>query len=167
VRTSPHVGTHADAPRHFLDRGVGIGEVDLEAYVGPCFVVDGPRDGRLLEPADLEAAVGPGRDRILVRTHDDPPGPFPTTFSALSVEAARWLADHRVLLVGLDTPSVDPFASTELPAHHILAAAGIAILENLVLAHVRPGPWELIAPPLRWEGLDASPVRALLRSAEG
>jgi arylformamidase len=68
-----------------------------------------------------------------------------------------------VKLVGLDTPSMDPFDSKTMDAHHALLGAGVAILENLSLAHVEPAEYELIALPLRWPGLDASPVRAVLR----
>jgi arylformamidase len=68
------------------------------------------------------------------------------------------------LLVRTGAPSVDPFDSADLPAHRVLCAAGVAIVENLLLDDVPPGAWELIALPLRLEEADASPVRAVLRS---
>jgi len=165
VTASPHVGTHADAPLHFDPQGPGIGEVELECYAGPCWVLEGPTD-RLIEPADLVSWDAEGFPRLLVRTRHAPPDvtpPFPESFVALSPEAAETLAQRGALLIGLDTPSMDPFHSKDLPAHKRLAAARIAILENLVLGHVPPGPYELLALPLRWPGLDASPVRAALR----
>ena len=87
----------------------------------------------------------------------------------MAPEAASWLAGSGALLIGLDTPSMDPFDSKTMDAHHALLGGGVAILENLLLAHVEPGAYELIALPLRWPGLDASPVRAVLRetSVEG
>ena len=94
---------------------------------------------------------------------DQPDVAFPSSFVALSPAAAHYLAERGALLVGLDTPSIDPFESKDLPSHHVLAQARVAILENLVLGHVAPGAYELIALPLRWLGLDASPVRAVLR----
>lgn len=162
ITTSPHNGTHADAPLHFLRGGVGIGEVALDAYLGPCVVIDGPRQG-LLEPGHFDGIDLASTPRILVRTREDQGTEFRKDFVSLSPAAARWLADNGARLIGLDTPSMDPFESKTMDAHHALLAAPVAILENLVLAHVTPGVYELIALPLRWTGLDASPVRAVLR----
>jgi arylformamidase len=162
VQASPHVGTHADAPLHFDPQGPGIGEVELERYCGPCWVMDGPTQG-LVGPRGLAGCDFARTPRVLLRTRPQIDQEFPRAFVALAPDAARYLVDRGALLVGLDTPSIDPFDSKDLPSHHILAAARIAILENLVLAHVQPGPYELIALPLRWMGLDASPVRAALR----
>ena len=163
VVTSPHNGTHADAPLHFEDGATGIGDVELDRYVGPCWVVDGPREG-LLQPEHLRSIDVDTYPRLLVRTRDDARTGFPDDFVALDPSAARWLVDHEIRLIGLDTPSIDPVDSRELPSHHTLLPARTAILENLQLAHVEPGPYELIALPLRWQGLDASPVRAVLRT---
>lgn len=162
VETSPHNGTHADAPLHFRRGGRGIGEVGLDAYLGPCVVIDGPREGTVGPEffAGIDLANTP---RILVRTRQEEITEFRRDFVSLSPEAARWLADHGARLIGLDTPSMDPFESKTMDAHHALLAAEVAILENLVLSHVEPGEYELIALPLRWRGLDASPVRAVLR----
>ena len=88
---------------------------------------------------------------------------FPESFTALSPALAEHLAGAGTLLVGLDTPSVDPFDSKHLAAHHALFRNGVANLEGLVLDDVPPGLYELIALPLRLAGLDASPVRAVLR----
>jgi len=162
ISTSPHNGTHADAPVHFLPGGEGIGERPLEPYLGPCVVLDGPAEG-LIQPQLLDGIDLAMTPRILVRTRRQPVTEFREEFVSLSVDAARWLAEHGALLIGLDTPSMDPFASKTMDAHHTLLGAGIAILENLDLSNVRPGNYELIALPLRWPGLDASPVRAVLR----
>lgn len=162
VSASPHVGTHADAPLHFLPGSEGIGEVELDPYVGPCWVVNGPRSGQVtvehLENVDLERYP-----RVLVRTRDDDGVGFREDFVSLSVEAASWLKERGARLIGLDTPSMDPFDSKELPAHHVLLGGHVALLENLQLSAISPGAYELIALPLRWPGLDASPVRAVLR----
>lgn len=162
VTASPHVGTHADAPLHFDPEGPGISEVKLDRYVGSCWVLQGPRD-RNIEARDLDGVEFERYPRLLIRTRETSEASFPTSFVALTPDAAKRLDDLGVTLIGLDTPSMDPFDSKDLPAHKVLAASRIAILENLVLAHVTPGPYELLALPLRWEGLDASPVRAVLR----
>lgn len=162
VTTSPHNGTHADAPLHFEAGAPGIGEVPLDAYLGSCVVVDGPRTGTIL-PAHVEHVDVARTPRVLVRTRDDDGNAFPETFVSYSPEAARSLVERGVRLLGIDTPSVDAVDSKDLPSHHTLLPARTAILENLQLAHVEPGVYELIALPLRWTGLDASPVRAVLR----
>ena len=92
---------------------------------------------------------------------------FPETFPAVTPDAADALVLSGVRLVGTDAPSVDPFASAELPAHQRLLAAGIPILENLLLDDVPEGRYELIALPLKLMALDAAPVRAVLRDARG
>ena len=162
VVTSPHNGTHADAPVHFVPGAAGIGDVPLDAYLGACWVLDGPRSGQV-EPVHFDGVDLVAYPRLLIRTRDDDSTRFPASFVSLSAPAARALCDRGVRLVGLDTPSMDPVDSKSMHAHHVLLPGAIAILENLVLSHVEPGPYELIALPLRWLGLDASPVRAVLR----
>jgi arylformamidase len=162
ITTSPHNGTHADAPLHFLPGAPGIGEIGLEPYLGRCQVLDGPRSGQI-GPEHFDGIDLANTPRILVKTREDDDRGFRPEFVSLSTEAAHWLAAEGALLVGLDTPSVDPSKSTTMDAHHALFGGGVAILENLVLSHVEPGIWELVALPLRWVGLDASPVRAILR----
>jgi arylformamidase len=163
VTLSPHVGSHADAPLHFRSGAPSIGEVDLSAYVGPCQVVAGPASG-LIHRSHLQELDIAGCERILFKTHEREDTAFPERFVALSAEAADFLVQRGVRLVGLDTPSVDSASSKSLEAHHTLGRGGVAILENLQLAQVTPGRYELIALPLRWMGLDAAPVRAVLRT---
>ncbi len=83
--------------------------------------------------------------------------------SRAGAETVELLAARGVALVGIDTPSVDPETSKTLDAHMACRKADMRILENLVLSHVEPGDYELIALPLKFENLDASPVRAVLR----
>ena len=84
--------------------------------------------------------------------------------SAIAAETVEHLADRGVMLVGIDTASVDPAASKDLPSHQVLRRRGLCVLENLVLDEVEEGDYELIALPLRWVEADASPVRAVLRA---
>ena len=170
--TTPHLGSHADAPFHTEPEGAGIGDLPLLPYLGPCRVIAVPAEGRggpppLVEPKHLGDVDPSDPPRILFKTNSvTDPGAFPERFTALSPRLAEELVRAGTLLVGLDTPSVDPFTSTELNAHHTLFQGGVANLEGLVLHHVPPGVYELIALPLRLEGLDASPVRAVLREVD-
>jgi len=166
ITTTPHLGSHADAPFHTEPRGDGMSEMPLDRYLGLCRVVRVPPQP-LIEPRHLEGIDLANPARILFRSESvRDRRSFPERFTSLSPETAALLAEKGVLLVGMDTPSVDPFDSKTLDAHHALFNGGVAILEGLVLDGVPEGIYELIALPLRLAGLDASPVRAVLRSVE-
>ena len=122
----------------------------------------------MVEPRHVGALELGSPPRILFKTESvRDRRAFPERFTALSPELAALLAEKRMVLVSLDTPSVDPFDSKTLDAHHALARGGVAILEGLVLDGVPEGLYELIALPLKIAGLDASLVRAVLRRLEG
>jgi arylformamidase len=164
VSLSVHCGTHADAPLHYDRDGATVGAVSLEPYIGPCRVIDARGDGPVCQPEDIEAKLAGVPPRVLLRLANRPdPKIWPTGFRALSAGTVELLASRGVVLVGIDTPSVDPETSKSLEAHNACRIAHMRILENLVLAHVEPGDYELIALPLKLENLDASPVRAVLR----
>ena len=170
LELSPHTGTHADAPFHVADTGAAMADVPLDAYIGPARVVEvsGWRDAAeawiTLEDAHCALSPGPA-ERILFRTGCwTDPQRFPERFPGFSPDAADLLLDSGVLLVGTDAPSVDSFESKDLPVHHRLRRRGAVNLENLFLDRVPEGDYELIALPLRLEGADGSPVRAVLRT---
>jgi len=163
-----HTGTHADAPKHFRNDGLSPADIDLEIYIGEALVIDlSPLGGALYDgiAADmLESALGDRRpERVLCKTASVLSGGFPDSFAHFTADSARLLVDRKVRLVGIDTPSVDRVDSKDLGAHNVFADSGVAIIENLVLDHVSPGRYELIALPLKLVGMDASPIRAVLR----
>ena len=165
IRTSVHVGAHADAPSHYVADGCDIAARRLELYIGRCVVlhVDVAR-GERIYPAHLanKRLTAP---RVLLRTRTfESHNAWNEDFAALSPELVNKLYHHGVMLIGIDTPSVDPFHSKELEAHHAFARNDMAILEGLMLDHVEEGEYELMAAPLRLRGADASPVRAVLRT---
>jgi arylformamidase len=165
VSLSVHCGSHADAPLHYAADGKAIGALDLEPYIGPCRVIDARGTGPLCEPREVEPHLKRAPPRILLRLSDGiDPHVWPKGFRALAPAAVELLARYGVRLVGIDTPSVDPETSKDLPSHMAALRADIRILENLVLTNVEPGDYELIALPLRFANLDASPVRAVLRT---
>jgi arylformamidase len=164
LRATVHLGAHADAPSHYGPGTPDIAGRALELYLGPCEVrrVAVPRGGCITPDLLAGPSLAP---RILFATGTYPdPQRFNEDFAALSPGLVDHLHASGVRLVGIDTPSVDPFASKELPAHRRILAHDMAILEGLVLEHVPEGLYELIALPLRLTGFDASPVRAVLRS---
>jgi arylformamidase len=169
VEMSVHTGAHVDAPLHFDDAGLDAASVPLDRYVGPCVLADVRPDARGILPGHLPAGVEDAlrdRPRLLLRSYPEAPAGFDEAMAHATPELADWLADRGVLLLGIDTASMDAFESRELPAHRRLAARGIAILEGIDLGDLRPGGYELVALPLRLEGADGSPVRAVLIERE-
>ncbi len=161
-----HTGTHLDAPSHFLVGGRTVDQLDLATLLGPCRVIEITTDvpqvtAETLRPFDLEPET-----RVLLKTRNSrrpEARVFTLDFVALDRSAATYLCEIGVQLVGIDGPSVDASTAGDYPCHRSLLAAGILILENLVLRHVKPGSYELIALPLNLVGADGCPVRAALR----
>jgi arylformamidase len=161
---SPHVGTHADAPRHVDTAWPASDALPIDAFIGPATVVDVSRLGngpleRAMLPADPIAG-----GRLLLRTgRSISGGTFPDDWPWLSPQCVAALLQQGLRLVGVDAPSVDSRTSRTLEVHRAIFAGGAMVLENLDLREVDPGEYELIAAPLRLVGLDAAPVRAILR----
>jgi arylformamidase len=166
ITLSPHIGAHADAPLHYDDHGTAIGAVDLEPYLGPCRVIHAIGRGALIEWAHIEHAVAQLPQRVLVRTYAQQPEGWDPDLAAFAPQTVERLADLGVMLIGIDTASIDPADSKALPSHQVIRRRGLRVLENLVLDDVPEGDYELIALPLKLVSADASPVRAVLRQLE-
>lgn len=164
ITLSPHTGAHVDAPLHYRPDGAPIGEVPLEVYMGPCRVLHCLNSSALVQPHQVENQLVDVPERVLLRTYQQAPlSTWDPDFTAVAPETIELLARHGVRLIGIDTPSLDPQQSKTMDAHNAVARQGMAILEGIVLDDVPPGDYELIALPLRFANLDASPVRAILR----
>lgn len=163
--TAPlHAGTHADAPLHYSNAGVDSAGSSLGAYIGPCVVTDVRHAGERVELADCDWDALKGASRVLFRTYERfPHEEWDENFKAIAPEVVARLRENGAVLIGVDTPSLDPQSSKTMDAHHEVLAGDMRILEGLVLDDVPPGEYELIALPLPLEGADASPVRAVLR----
>jgi arylformamidase len=169
LKLSPHTGAHADAPLHYDDAGAAIGAVDLMPYIGPCRVIHAIGARPLVHWRHIEHAAHhttrPLPPRVLVRTYAKAPvDVWDDTLAAYAPEVIERLADLGVLLVGIDTASIDPANSKTLDSHQVIRRRNLRVLENLVLDHVPEGDYELIALPLKLMGACASPVRAVLRA---
>jgi arylformamidase len=164
VTMSAHTGTHVDAPLHFDDSGPGVAALDLTPYLGPVRVM-ALRANAAITASDLIKEEWRNVARVLFKTRPDdaPELQFDRSFAYLSEDCAGFLGERGLLLVGTDSPSVDAFGSLTFDAHKILQKHRVAILEGVRLAHVPEGDYELICLPLKLEGLDGSPVRAILR----
>lgn len=170
LRSTVHLGAHADGANHYGAGAPSIAAMPLERYLGPCHVVRARTErragGTRVAIGDIDLDINTLRHpRILIHS-----GTFPdftrwnSDFAGLDPALVDLLADRGVTLIGIDTPSVDVQESKDLPAHTRFLARSVSILEGLRLAHVAPGEYELIALPLPLVGFDASPVRAVLRS---
>jgi arylformamidase len=164
ITLSPHTGAHVDAPLHYSADGAAIGDVSLDVYMGPCRVLHCLDSGRLVHPEQLEGRLQDLPERVLLRTYRQAPlTSWDLDFTAVAKETVDLLASLGVRLIGIDTPSLDPQQSKTMDSHNAVARHGMAILEGIVLDDVSEGDYELIALPLRFAHLDASPVRAILR----
>lgn len=162
ITLSPHAGAHADAPLHYAADGAAVGTLDLHPYLGPCRVIHCLDCGPLVQVADIAHALDNLPERVLIRTARVASQDW-ASFAALAPETIALLATKNVVLIGIDTPSVDPSTSQALPSHQQLLRHQLRVLENLVLDNVPEGDYELIALPLKLMRADASPVRAILR----
>lgn len=168
---SPHLGAHADAPLHYAPDGAAIGLVDLQPFIGPCRIVHALACGPLILPQHLAHALHtatPLPPRVLVRTYAQmPQRRWDDALTGFAPDTVALLADLGVVLIGIDSASIDPASSKTLDSHQVIRQRGMRVLENLVLDDIPEGDAELIALPLKLTTADASPVRAVLRPLAG
>jgi arylformamidase len=160
-----HAGTHVDAPYHFVAGGTTVDGLPLEILMGKARVVSVPvRDavGRdHLESLDLRDDI-----RLLIKTRNSGTlrqGSFQEDFVYLSPDAATYLVQAGLKLVGIDYLSIDPHPSADHPAHRTLLEAGVVVVEGLDLSQVDPGEYDMTCLPLRVAGADGAPARVVLR----
>lgn len=165
IEMDVHCGTHVEGPLHFLEDGAALDTFPLEVFTGHAQVIHLP-DAASIGPADLEAMPA-GTERLLIRTANSETWARRTAFDGdyvgLTSDAARWIADRRLRLVGIDSLSIQRWGD-DPETHRILMRAGVAILEGVDLSGVAPGEYRLTCLPLRLDGAEASPVRAILEA---
>lgn len=167
IRCDTHIGTHIDAPLHFIDNGQTTDDLNLDVFIGRCTVIYLPDIKKITVNQLAQAAIPPATKRLLIRTDnsqyfEQPQAEFKKDFIALDPDAAQWIAESKVRLVGIDYLSIGRYENG-IPTHTILLKAGIAVLEGLNLLHVEPGNYELICMPLKIAGAEGAPARAVLR----
>jgi arylformamidase len=167
--TSAHIGTHMDAPRHFVERGLGIDQMPLEAAMGRCRVIE-IKDREAIKPDELEPQKLRAGERLLFKTHNSAKAwksdTFAKDFVYVSKEAAQYLVDAEVQTIGVDYLSVGGFFKDGVETHQILLGAKVWIIEGLNLARIKPGNYELVCLPIKLVGSDGAPARAILRPVE-
>lgn len=169
LRLSAHVGTHVDAPFHFVGvDATTVEKLPLNVLTGRAYVLHLPDEVELITAAVLEKAnIPPRTRRLLFRTRnsnlwgDSRSGAFFEDFVAVSEDGAKYLVDHGVRLVGIDYLSIAPF-NEAAPTHKVLLQAGIIVVEGLDLSQVSQGRYTLYCLPLKLKGCDGAPARAIL-----
>ena len=165
VHLSAHAGTHVDAPRHFFDDRPGAEALALDMLCGRARVIElATRRG--ITPDDLAQFDLTEDVRLLIKTHNSwlwGSRDFHSDFIGLTGEAAQYVVDHGVKVLGVDYLSVEEYKKPGAPAHRALLGAGTIVIEGLNLRDVEPGTYELICLPLAVVGADGAPARAVLR----
>jgi len=162
-----HVGTHVDAPHHFLNDGRTVENLPLGVLTGPALVVHVPDVVDIIAAGVLERSTIPaGTERVLFKTRNSRiwergDKEFCEGFVAISADGAEWLVRNGVKLVGVDYLSVAPYKQSA-PTHQILLRAGVVILEGVDLSAVPPGTYALYCLPLKLAGSEGAPARAIL-----
>jgi arylformamidase len=163
-----HVGTHVDAPWHFVDEGAKLNDLSIDRWIGPCLVIQIPEDAQRIEVAHLAAAdISEGTERLLFRTSNSArwrPGKltFEEDYVAVSPPAAHWIVEHGIRLVGIDYLSIESFDDAANETHRTLLGNDVLVIEGLNLAGIDPGPYQLVCLPLRLVSGDGAPARVVL-----
>ncbi|HZE09818.1 MAG TPA: cyclase family protein [Gemmatimonadaceae bacterium] len=165
VRFGSHTGTHADASRHFFDDGQTVDKIPLDKLIGPALVIHFPDELMAVGAADLREHDLGAHTRILLRTRNSAllsRRDFVRDYTYLAPDGAQYLVDNGVELVGIDYFSIEQFHSGHHLTHKTLLEKSVVILEGLDLSIPAPGVYQLICLPLRIEGCDGAPARAVL-----
>jgi len=165
VSFGSHTATHVDAARHFFDDGETVDESPLERLIGPAYLIAVDESLSSVGANDLERHDLGGHKRILIRTRnssfiDD--RDFHRDYTFLAPDGAEYLVSKGVELVGVDYLSIEQFHSGHHRTHRTLLEKNVVIVEGLSLGGIAPGEYDLICMPLRLEGLDGAPARAIL-----
>jgi arylformamidase len=165
IEMGSHTGTHADSSRHFFDDGQPVDKIPLERLIGPARLIVMGDDVRSVGEKELKAANIEGQKRVLIRTRNSKlltESKFLPDYTYIAPDGAQYLVDLGVELVGVDYLSIEQFHSGHHQTHRTLLGKNVVIIEGLALAEPPAGDYQLICLPLRLEGLDGAPARAVL-----
>lgn len=159
-----HTGTHVDSSKHFVKQGKEINEMDLRKFVGEVLVVECLNTEKIDQNVVMGLKIPVGTKKIIFKTTNSlhKCDIFNDQYVALTTDAARWLTNKGIELLGIDAPSIELYHGRDYVTHQVLLNENMVILEGLDLSLVKPGNYYLMALPLRIEGAEASPVRAIL-----
>lgn len=160
-----HTGTHMDAPLHFIEGGKSIDQMPLSATIGQARVIE-INDAESIKAVELQKHTLKAGERVLFKTKNSTrcwqTATFVEDFVYIARDAAHYLAEQGVQTVGVDYLSVGGYRVDGPQTHHALLGAGIWIIEGLNLSQVQPGLYDLICLPLKLQGREGGPARAIL-----
>jgi arylformamidase len=166
LKLGSHSGTHIDAPYHFEEKGIKVDQIPLDSLIGKATVFD-IKSKEKIDLEDIKSLKLKKCKRIIFKTVNSTYWKLPEfkkDFVYITREAAKYLADSEVKLIGIDYLSIEKFQNKYADVHHILLRKGIIIIEGLDLTSVKAGDYELIALPLKIKNGDGSPARVVLKS---
>ncbi len=168
--TSAHIGTHMDAPRHFIRDGITMEKMPVDAVIGPCRVVE-IKHKVAITPDELKPLKLKAGERVLFKTRNSrrswKMAEFDKDFIYIAKEAAQHIVDCGVMTIGVDYLSVGGFYKDGVETHQTLLGAKVWIIEGINLAIIPPGKYDLVCLPIKIVGADGSPARAVLRARRG
>lgn len=161
-----HIGTHVDPPSHFVLGGVSLDQLPLDVLIGPARVIDAG-EARVIDAAMIKRVALDGATRVLFKTRNSrlwqEASEFAKDFVYLETDAAEYLVERGVRLVGIDYLSIEKFNFEQPTTHLTLLRHNVIIIEGLNLSEVAPGDYELICLPLKIKDGDGGPARVVLR----
>lgn len=159
-----HTGTHIDAPRHVFEMGIGVGDLSLTTLIGPCKVLDFSDVKSAVTVEHLQRHSIHRGERILLKTANsfEPFDVFNENYAYLDGDAADFLAELEIALIGIDYLSIKQYKGNDYRAHDSLLIKNIPIIEGLDLSKAHEGNYILLALPLPFGSIDGSPIRAVL-----
>ena len=165
VSFGSHTGTHVDASKHFFDDGQTVDQIPLDRLIGPAILIAFDDSVMSVGAADLAKHDIGDHKRVLIKTRNssflDQPE-FHKDYTFLAPDGAEYLVSKGVELVGVDYLSIEQFHSGHHRTHRTLLEKSVVIVEGLSLRDVAPGEYDFVCLPLKLEGLDGAPARALL-----
>jgi arylformamidase len=167
IGCSVHSGTHVDAPLHFIDHGASVEQLPLDILVGPAEVVALTNTDIITQDILKSLTLPEETKRLLIKTRNsalwrDANHAFNPDFVALDRQAARWVVERGIRLIGIDYLSVQLFNDQDPATHRVLLEAGVVIVEGLDMREVKPGSYRLICLPIKLAGSDGAPARTIL-----
>ena len=166
ISMAAHAGTHMDAPSHFRKSGISIDKMPLTAAIGKARLIE-ITDNEFIKVEEIRPHRIRSGERILFKTKNSKRRwdnkPFNKRFVHLSIEAAEFLADRKVVMIGIDYLSIGGFEGNVIEVHNIILKAGIWVIEGLDLSKIRPGYYDLVCLPIKIADSDGAPARALVR----
>ena len=167
INTPVHVGTHIDAPMHFIEGGRDISSIPMDIFIGPVYVAELMDHDRISAKDLIEAKIPEGVTRLLLKTKNSKlwqnlKHSFHKNYVAITPDAAQWIVDQNTQLIGIDYLSIELYGEMDHQTHKILLGKDVVVIEGLDLNEINDGYYELLCLPIKIEGSDGAPARIIL-----